>query len=115
MPVLCGTSKEKNSCVSLLPTRITKRSLKSRMMDWGGFWPALLMPLVIYGGVSAISGTQKNGRIVFYVVAALINVILLSVFFEMLSDEKNKTATLMAIFGLAISNAIGFLIFKNDK
>lgn len=84
-------------------------------MDWGGFWPALLMPLVMYGGVSAISGTQNNGRIVFYVVAVLINVIFLSVFYEMLSDEKNKTGTLLAILGLAISNTIGFLIFKKDK
>jgi hypothetical protein len=85
------------------------------MLDWGVFWPALLMPLVIYVGVAAISGTQKDGRSVFYVVAALVNALFLATFIGMLGEEKHQAATLLAIFGLAMSNAIGFLIFKSNR
>lgn len=81
-------------------------------MDWGVFWFALLMPLVLYGGNAAISGTQEDGRKVFYVVAALVNVLFLAVFVGMLEEERHRVGTLLAIVGLTISDAIGFLIFK---
>lgn len=81
-------------------------------MDWGGFWFALLMPLVLYGGNAAISGTQEVGRKVFYVVAALVNVLFLAVFVGMLGEERHRVGTLLAVLGLAVSNALGFLMFR---
>ena len=81
-------------------------------MDWGGFWPALLMPLVLYGGVAAITGTQEGGKKTFFVVAVLVNALFLVVFIGMLGEEKHRAGTLLAIIGLAISDAIGFLMFR---
>jgi len=82
-------------------------------MDWGGFWAALLIPLVLYGGVAAIGGTREDGRKVFYVVAILVNA--LFVFFDMLGEERHRAGTLLAVFGLAISDALGAMIFKEWK
>ena len=81
-------------------------------MDWGGFWPALLMPLVLYGGIAAISGTQEDGRKVFYVVAALVNVLFLAVVVGMLGEERHRLGTLLAVLALVVSNALGFLMFR---
>jgi len=81
-------------------------------MDSGGFWLALLMPLVLYGGIAAISGTQEDGRKIFYVVAALVNALLLAVFAGMLGEERHRAGTLLALIGLVASNATGFLMFR---
>lgn len=84
-------------------------------MDWGGFWPALLMPLVLYGGIAAISGTQADGRKIFYFVAALVNALFLAMFLGMLGEEKHRAGTFLAMLGLAISDAVGFLMFRNKS
>jgi hypothetical protein len=81
-------------------------------MDSGGFWLALFMPLVLYGGIAAISGTQEDGRKIFYVVAALVNALLLTIFVAMLGEERHRAGTLLALLGLVASNALGFLMFK---
>jgi len=59
-------------------------------MDLSVYWLAMVMPIMSYVCITAISGTQEDGRKFFCILAALANVLYLTGFMGMLSEGKHR-------------------------